>query len=182
MVPIRYIDVCTQLTAMVSYGTGIQLESVPCPHTIHPAWCIGVCCFTLATENLELLMIPLLHDNSRKLNSLQRRLAQFVSLFVVDYNHRELAQLKPFTFDLGIRPIRKNFERSFKERYASGDWSRFRNLMFALWFTLLGGSFVFFDIGPSILFLIFAYFWWCFGSFMVAGIHHLKMQHNKHHR
>jgi hypothetical protein len=36
-------------------------------------------------------------------------------LFVVDYNHRELAQLKPFTFDLGKRLIRKNFERSFKD-------------------------------------------------------------------
>jgi hypothetical protein len=38
-----------------------------------------------------------------------------LSLFVVDYNHRELAQLKPFTFDLGKRLIRKNFERSFKD-------------------------------------------------------------------
>ncbi len=82
----------------------------------------------------------------------------FVCLFVVDYNHRELAQLKPFTFDLGKRPIRNNFERSSEERYASGEWRGFRgfrNLMFTLWFTLLGGSFVFLDIGPSILFLIF---------------------------
>jgi len=27
--------------------------------------------------------------------------------------------------------------------------------MFPLWFTLLGGSFVFLDVGPSILFLVF---------------------------
>ncbi len=27
----------TELTTLVSYGTGIQEKSVPCPHTIHPA-------------------------------------------------------------------------------------------------------------------------------------------------
>jgi len=27
----------TELTTLVSYGTGIQRKSVPCPHTIHPA-------------------------------------------------------------------------------------------------------------------------------------------------
>jgi hypothetical protein len=26
-----------ELTTLVSYGTGIQRESVPCPHTIHAA-------------------------------------------------------------------------------------------------------------------------------------------------
>ncbi len=30
------------------------------------------------------------------------------------------------------------------------------NLMFPLWFALLGGSFVFLDVGPSILFLVFS--------------------------
>jgi hypothetical protein len=31
--------------------------------------------------------------------------------------------------------------------------------MFPLWFALLGGSFVFFEVGPSILFLVFPLFW-----------------------
>jgi hypothetical protein len=31
--------------------------------------------------------------------------------------------------------------------------------MFPLWFTLLGGSFVFLDVGLSILFLVFSLFW-----------------------
>jgi hypothetical protein len=31
--------------------------------------------------------------------------------------------------------------------------------MFPLWFALLGGSFVFLDVGPSILFLVFPLFW-----------------------
>jgi hypothetical protein len=35
-------------------------------------------------------------------------------------------------------------------------------LLFPLWFVLLGGSFVFLDMGPSILFLVFPLFW-CFG-------------------
>jgi hypothetical protein len=34
----------------------------------------------------------------------------------------------------------------------------FRHLMFPLWFTLLAGSFVFLDMGPSILFLVFPFF------------------------
>jgi hypothetical protein len=60
-------------------------------------------------------------------------------LFVFDYDYKELAQLKPFTLDLGKRLIRKNFERSFKDMLlATGGC--FRNLMFPLWFTLLGGS------------------------------------------
>jgi len=31
--------------------------------------------------------------------------------------------------------------------------------MFPLWFTFLGGSFVFLDVDPSILFLVFLLFW-----------------------
>jgi hypothetical protein len=31
--------------------------------------------------------------------------------------------------------------------------------MFPLWLTLLSGSFVFLDVGPSILFLVFSLFW-----------------------
>jgi hypothetical protein len=39
--------------------------------------------------------------------------------------------------------------------------------MFPLWFALLGGSFVFLDAGPSILFLVFSpFFLGCFGSIM----------------
>jgi len=34
----------------------------------------------------------------------------------------------------------------------------FGNLMFPLWFALLGGSFVFLDMGASILFLVFTHF------------------------
>jgi hypothetical protein len=80
-----------------------------------------------------------------------------LGLFVVDYNHREFAQLKPFRLDLGKRLIRKNFERSFKDMLLVTGGG-FRNLMFPLWFTLLGDSFVFLNIGPSILFLIFPFF------------------------
>jgi hypothetical protein len=36
---------------------------------------------------------------------------------------------------------------------------KFRNLMFPLWFGLLGGSFVFLHVGPSILFLVFPLIW-----------------------
>jgi hypothetical protein len=31
--------------------------------------------------------------------------------------------------------------------------------MFPLWLALLGGSFVFLDMGPSVLFFVFPYFW-----------------------
>jgi hypothetical protein len=34
----------------------------------------------------------------------------------------------------------------------------FGNLMFPLWFSLVGGYFVFLDVGPSILFLVFPLF------------------------
>jgi hypothetical protein len=35
---------------------------------------------------------------------------------------------------------------------------RFKNLMLPLWFTFLGVFFVFLDVGPSILFLVFPLF------------------------
>ncbi len=35
-----------------------------------------------------------------------------------------------------------------------------RELDVPLWFALLGGSFVFLDMGPSILFLVFPFFGW----------------------
>jgi hypothetical protein len=31
--------------------------------------------------------------------------------------------------------------------------------MSPLWLTLLGGSFVYLDVGPSIMFLVFPFFW-----------------------
>ncbi len=43
----------------------------------------------------------------------------------------------------------------------------FGNLMFPSWFILLGGSFVFLDVGPPILFLAFPPFLGCFGLFMI---------------
>ncbi len=39
--------------------------------------------------------------------------------------------------------------------------------MFPLWFTLLCGSFVFLDVGPSILFLLFTLFSGCFFKFVI---------------
>jgi hypothetical protein len=33
----------------------------------------------------------------------------------------------------------------------------FENLMFPLWFAFFGGSFTFFDVGPTILFLVFPF-------------------------
>jgi hypothetical protein len=42
--------------------------------------------------------------------------------------------------------------------------------MFPLWFTLLGGSFVFLDVGPSILFAVFPLFGGCFGLFTIGMI------------
>ncbi len=41
--------------------------------------------------------------------------------------------------------------------------------MFPLWFALLGGSFVFLDVGPSILFLVVP-FVLCFSIFMVGKV------------
>ncbi len=40
-----------------------------------------------------------------------------------------------------------------------GGFLGFGNLMFPLWFVLLGGSFIFLDEGPSILYLVFPLFW-----------------------
>jgi hypothetical protein len=42
--------------------------------------------------------------------------------------------------------------------------------MFPLWFALLGGSFVFLDVGPSILLLVFAPFLACFGLFTIGMV------------
>jgi hypothetical protein len=41
--------------------------------------------------------------------------------------------------------------------------------MFPLWFALLGGSFVFFDMGPSILFFVFTFFE-CFDLFVISKV------------
>jgi hypothetical protein len=43
-------------------------------------------------------------------------------------------------------------------------------MMFPFWFTLLGGSFVFLDVSPSILFLIFSLLFGCFGLFMMGRV------------
>jgi hypothetical protein len=45
-----------------------------------------------------------------------------------------------------------------------------KNLMFPLWFALLGGSFVFLDVGHSILFLVFPPFLGCFGLFIIGRV------------
>jgi len=42
--------------------------------------------------------------------------------------------------------------------------------MFPLWFILLGGSFVFLDMGPSILFFAFPLFLGCFCLFLIAKV------------
>ncbi len=44
--------------------------------------------------------------------------------------------------------------------YASCHKRGFRNLVFPMWFVLLGGSFVFLNVGPSTLFLVFPLFFW----------------------
>ncbi len=54
--------------------------------------------------------------------------------------------------------------------YASCDRRGFRNLMFPLWFALIGGSFVFLDVGPSILFLLFNPFSGCFLKFVIGRV------------
>jgi len=45
--------------------------------------------------------------------------------------------------------------------------------MFSLWFVLLGGSFVFSDVSPSILFLVFPFFG-CFDFFMIRKVSSLE--------
>jgi hypothetical protein len=44
--------------------------------------------------------------------------------------------------------------------------------MFPLWFALLGGSFVFLDLGPSILFPVFLFFWGALVYLWLVGFHH----------
>jgi hypothetical protein len=54
--------------------------------------------------------------------------------------------------------------------------------MFPLWFALLGGSFVFLDMGPSILFLVFPLLFWVLGfiydlaGFIVSGLLSLDLK------
>jgi hypothetical protein len=43
--------------------------------------------------------------------------------------------------------------------------------MFLLWSALLGGSFVFLDVGPSILFLVFPLFLGALGILWLAGFY-----------
>jgi hypothetical protein len=42
--------------------------------------------------------------------------------------------------------------------------------MFLLWFGLLGGSFVFLDVSPSILILVFPLFLGCFALFVIGRV------------
>jgi hypothetical protein len=48
----------------------------------------------------------------------------------------------------------------------------FGNLMFPLWFALLGGSFVFLDMGASILFLVFPPFLGALVYLWLVGFNH----------
>ncbi len=73
--------------------------------------------------------------------------------------------------------FRSPFRRSspFLIWYASCDKRGFGNFKYppcGLWFGLLGGSFVFLDMGPSILFLVFLFFFCCgcFGLFMIGKV------------
>ncbi len=61
----------------------------------------------------------------------------------------------------GFIQVRSLFKRSspFLIWYVSCNRKGLGNLMFLLWSALLGGSFVFLDAGPSILFLVFLLFW-----------------------
>jgi hypothetical protein len=45
--------------------------------------------------------------------------------------------------------------------------------MFILWLGLLGGSFVFLDVGPSNLFLVFHLFLGALIYLWLAGFHHI---------
>ncbi len=45
----------------------------------------------------------------------------------------------------------------------------FRNSMFPMWFALLSGFFVFFDMGLSILFFVFTFFE-CFDLFVIGRV------------
>jgi hypothetical protein len=46
--------------------------------------------------------------------------------------------------------------------------------MFPLWFTFVGGSFVFLDAGPSILFLVFLLFGGALVYLRLVGFHHFS--------
>ncbi len=59
--------------------------------------------------------------------------------------------------------------------YASCNMRKFRNVMFPLWFGLLGGSFVFLDVGPSILFLVFPLTWVLWFLFYWQGFITLRL-------
>jgi hypothetical protein len=60
-------------------------------------------------------------------------------------------------------------------KYASCDRRGFRNLMFPLWFALfLCGSFVFVDMGPAILFLVFPPFLGALVYLWLAVFHQLS--------
>ncbi len=50
--------------------------------------------------------------------------------------------------------------------------------MFPLWFALLGGSFVFLDVGPFILFIVFSLIG-CFDLHLVSSFKAIAQQ-NKH--
>jgi hypothetical protein len=54
--------------------------------------------------------------------------------------------------------------------YASRNKRGFGNLMFHLWFMLLGGTFVFLGVSPSILFLVFP-FWGALIDLWLARFH-----------
>jgi hypothetical protein len=46
-------------------------------------------------------------------------------------------------------------------------------LIFPLWFTFLGGSFVFLDVGPSILFFVLPLFWGALIYLWLGGLYQL---------
>jgi len=56
--------------------------------------------------------------------------------------------------------------------YTCDDKKGFGNLRFHLGFTLLGGSFVFLNVAPFILFLVFpsSFFFGCFGLLMIGRV------------
>jgi len=78
-------------------------------------------------------------------------------------------------------PIQCNLEYVTKESvpysiwYAYHDRKGFGNLMFSLWFGLFGGSFVFLDVSPSILFFIFPPFLGALVYLWLAGFHQLGL-------
>jgi len=77
------------------------------------------------------------------------------------YNVHMISILKHFAIGKGSSRLAVLSKRSypFPIWYAYCKRRGFKNLMFPLWFTLLGGSFVFLDMGPSILFLVFPLLW-----------------------